>query len=61
MATKKSDATATTASTTTTTVNFSDSEVIAVVLKDSIVYPRDGVADVTEEQLEQLKAMGSVE
>ena len=58
MATKKSNATATTAS---TTVNFSDSEVIAVVLKDSIVYPRDGVADVTNEQLEQLKAMGSVE
>lgn len=59
MATKKSDATAT--ATATTTAKFFDSTIIAVVLKDSVVYPKNGVAEVTREQLEQLRAAGSVE
>jgi hypothetical protein len=66
MATKKEskDDTAdntTTATTAVTTAVFSDSDIIAVQLKDGVVYPRDGKAEVTAEQMEQLKEMGLVE
>lgn len=44
-----------------TSVTFSDSEVIAIQLQGSVVYPKDGKANVTAEQLAQLKEMGSVE
>lgn len=44
-----------------TFVTFSDSEVIAIQLQGSVVYPKDGKANVTAEQLVQLKEMGSVE
>ena len=44
-----------------TSVTFSDSEVIAIQLPGSVIYPRDGKANVTAEQLAQLKEMGSVE
>nr|DAP78895.1 MAG TPA: hypothetical protein [Caudoviricetes sp.] len=44
-----------------TSVTFSDSEVIAIQLQGSVIYPRDGKANVTAEQLAQLKEMGSVE
>ena len=44
-----------------TCVTFSDSEVIAIQLQGSVVYPKDGKANVTAEQLVQLKEMGSVE
>ena len=40
---------------------FSDPDIIAVQLKGSVVYPSDGKADVTAEQMEQLKEMGLVE
>lgn len=67
MATKKefkadtADNTTTTATTAVTTAVFSDSDIIAVQLKDGVVYPRDGKAEVTAEQMEQLKEMGLVE
>ena len=44
-----------------TSVTFSDSEVIAIQLQGSVIYPRDGKANVTAEQLAQLKEMGLVE
>lgn len=44
-----------------TTVTFPDAEVIAVQLQGSVIYPKDGKANVTAEQLAQLKEMGSVE
>ena len=44
-----------------TSVTFSDSEVIAIQLQGSVIYPRDGKANVTAEQLVQLKEMGLVE
>ena len=50
-----------TVSTEMTSVTFSDSEVIAIQLQGSVIYPRDGKANVTAEQLAQLKEMGSVE
>ena len=50
-----------TVSTEMTSVTFSDSEVIAIQLPGSVIYPRDGKANVTAEQLAQLKEMGSVE
>lgn len=50
-----------TVSTEMTSVIFSDSEVIAIQLQGSVIYPRDGKANVTAEQLAQLKEMGSVE
>ena len=62
MATKKESKADTADNTTaTTTAKFFDSTIIAVVLKDSVIYPKNGVADVTQEQLEQLRAAGSVE
>lgn len=64
MATKKESKDDTADNTTTTAVTtavFSDSDIIAVQLKDGVVYPRDGKANVTAEQLAQLKEMGSVE
>ena len=67
MATKKeskadtADNTTTTATTAVTTAVFSDSDIIAVQLKDGVVYPRDGKAEVTAEHMEQLKEMGLVE
>lgn len=44
-----------------TSVTFSDSEVIAIQLQGSVIYPKDGKANVTAEQLAQLKEMGLVE
>ena len=44
-----------------TSVTFPDSEVIAIQLQGSVIYPKDGKANVTAEQLAQLKEMGSVE
>ena len=44
-----------------TTVTFPDAAVIAVQLQGSVIYPKDGKANVTAEQLAQLKEMGSVE
>ena len=61
MATKKESKDDMADNTTTTTAVFSDSDIIAVQLKDSVVYPSDGKADVTAEQMEQLKEMGLVE
>lgn len=51
----------TTVATEMTSVTFSDSEVIAIQLQGSVIYPRDGKANVTAEQLAQLKEMGLVE
>nr|DAS26143.1 MAG TPA: hypothetical protein [Caudoviricetes sp.] len=51
----------TTVATEMTSVTFSDSEVIAIQLQGSVIYPKDGKANVTAEQLAQLKEMGSVE
>ena len=51
----------TTVATEMTSVTFSDSEVIAIQLQGSVIYPKDGKANVTAEQLTQLKEMGSVE
>lgn len=45
----------------TTSVTLSDSEVIAIQLQGSVIYPKDGKANVTAEQLAQLKEMRSVE
>ena len=50
-----------TVATEMTSVTFSDSEVIAIQLQGSVIYPRDGTANVTAEQLAQLKEMGLVE
>ena len=62
MATKKESKADTADNTTaTTTAKFFDSTIIAVVLKDSVIYPKDGKANVTAEQLAQLKEMGLVE
>jgi hypothetical protein len=62
MATKK-ESKADTADNTTavTTAVFSDPDIIAVQLKGSVVYPTDSKAEVTAEQMEQLKEMGLVE
>ena len=51
----------TTVATEMISVTFSDSEVIAIQLQGSVIYPKDGKANVTAEQLTQLKEMGSVE
>jgi len=51
----------TTVATEMTSVTFSDSEVIAIQLQGSVIYPKDGKANVTAEQLAQLKEMGLVE
>ena len=51
----------TTATTAVTTAVFSDSDIIAVQLKYGVVYPKDGKAEVTAEQMDQLKEMGLVE
>lgn len=65
MATKKESkadtADNTAVTTAVTTAVFSDSDIIAVQLKGSVVYPTDGKAEVTAEQMEQLKEMGLVE
>ena len=62
MATKKEPKKESTIDTTATTVvTLSDSEVIAIQLRGSIIYPKNGKANVTAEQLVQLKEMGSVE
>ena len=44
-----------------TSVTLSDSEVIAIQLQGSVIYPKGGKANVTAEQLAQLKEMRSVE
>ena len=51
----------TTVTTEMTSVTFSDVNIIAVQLKDSVIYPRNGTTSVTPEQLAQLQEMGLVE